>query len=156
MEIATFGAGCFWGVEATFRSVPGVKETAVGYSGGRTTNPTYQDVCSHATGHAEVVRVTYNPAEVSYRQLLDTFWASHDPTLINRQGPDIGDNYRSVIYYHTDQQKQEAEGSKSSLDSSAKYSRPIATQIESAVEFWQAEEYHQQYLEKRRMASCHR
>ena len=154
MEKATFGAGCFWGVEAAFRQLPGVKSTAVGYAGGKTENPTYRDVCSGDTHHAEVVQVEFDPLEISYEALLNTFWAEHDPTQVNRQGPDVGEQYRSVIFYHTPEQQALAEASKAALDKSGKYSRPIATKIEPAPSFWKAEDYHQQYLEKRGMASC--
>lgn len=154
MEKATFGAGCFWGVEAAFRQLPGVKATAVGYAGGNRENPTYQQVCTGVTHHAEVVEVDFDPAEITYEQLLDTFWNEHDPTQVNRQGPDVGEQYRSVIFYHTPEQKAAAEASKEALEKSGKYPRPIATQIEPAPKFWRAEDYHQQYLEKRGMASC--
>ncbi|HZZ74049.1 MAG TPA: peptide-methionine (S)-S-oxide reductase MsrA [Pirellulales bacterium] len=155
--IATFGAGCFWGVEQEFRQVPGVLHTAAGYMGGSTKNPTYEQVCTDATGHAEVVQIEYDPAQVSYEQLLNRFWELHDPTQINRQGPDFGKQYRSVIFVHSPEQQAAAEASKAALDKSGKYTKPIATQIVSlpASDFWQAEDYHQQYLEKRGMASCH-
>jgi peptide-methionine (S)-S-oxide reductase len=151
---ATFGAGCFWGVEAAFRQVEGVVETAVGYEGGRLENPTYEDVCSHTTGHAEVVQVTYDPERVSYDQLLEVFWGKHDPTQVNRQGWDVGDQYRSVIFVHDEDQRAEAERSKSELDASGRYRRPIATVIEPAQTFYRAEDYHQRYLEKQGRASC--
>ena len=154
-ETATFAEGCFWGVEVTFRNVPGVKDAAVGYMGGTMDNPTYGDVCSHRTGHAEVVQVEFDPAEVSYAKLLDVFWGSHDPTQLNRQGPDIGDQYRSAIFYHTPEQKVEAEASKQREDQSGRFRRPIATEIVPAGSFWRGEEYHQQYLNKRGLASCH-
>jgi len=154
-EIATFGAGCFWGVEAAFRQVKGVTATAVGYSGGTMANPTYRDVCSDRTGHVEVVRVDYDPDVVSYDDLLNVFWTNHDPTQVNRQGPDVGGQYRSVIFYHNDVQAEAARASKEKLEQSKRFSRPIATQIEPAAEFYRAEEYHQQYLEKRGLASCH-
>ena len=154
MEKATFGAGCFWGVEAAFRQVPGVTDTAVGYSGGQTENPTYHDVCSHGTGHAEVVQVEYDPARVSYEQLLDVFWENHDPTQLNRQGPDIGDQYRSAIFFHTPAQEAAARASKESLDKAGRFRRPIVTQIEPAAQFYRAEDYHQRYLEKRGLAHC--
>lgn len=154
-EKATFGAGCFWGVEADFRQVEGVVATAVGYEGGKTTNPTYRDVCSHTTGHAEVVEVEYDPARVSYDDLLTVFWEGHDPTQFNRQGPDVGDQYRSVIFYSTPEQRAAAEASKQRLEQAGKYRRPIVTQIVPAETFYRAEEYHQQYLEKRGLASCH-
>ncbi len=155
MKKATFGAGCFWGVEAEFRRVPGVIDAAVGYSGGHTVNPTYKEVCTDRTGHAEVVEVEYDPSLVSYGQLLDVFWSSHDPTQLNRQGPDFGTQYRSVIFYHDEEQKAEAEASIQRLDASGHFRRPIVTQIVPAVPFYRAEEYHQRYLEKRGQASCH-
>jgi peptide-methionine (S)-S-oxide reductase len=155
MEKATFGAGCFWGVEAAFRQLPGVRSTAVGYAGGLTKNPTYQDVCTDLTGHAEVVQVEFDPAEISYDRLLETFWDNHDPTQLNRQGPDVGTQYRSVIFFHTPEQEAAARASKTALEKSGSYSRPIATEILPAPEFWRAEEYHQQYLEKRGLAQCH-
>jgi peptide-methionine (S)-S-oxide reductase len=155
METAMFGAGCFWGVEAAFRQVPGVKSTAVGYAGGRTDNPTYRDVCSDATGHAEVVFVEFDPAEVSYDRLLDVFWNSHNPTTLNRQGPDVGSQYRSAIFFANPQQQQLAEESKKRLDASGKFGKPIVTEITPAPAFHRAEEYHQQYLEKRGQSSCH-
>ena len=154
MEKATFGAGCFWGVEEAFRNVEGVTATAVGYSGGSFLNPTYRDVCQGETGHAEVVDVTYDPGEVSYDELLAVFWSCHDPTQVNRQGPDVGAQYRTVIFYHTPEQKTAARESKEELDAAGTKSRPIATHIEEAVPFWRAEEYHQQYLEKRGLAQC--
>ena len=155
MAIATFGAGCFWGVEAAFRRVQGVTGTAVGYSGGRLKNPTYRDVCSDATGHAEVVQVEYDPAVASYDDLLNVFWENHDPTTLNRQGPDVGTQYRSAVFFHTPEQEAAARASKERLEASGRYRRPVVTQIEPAAEFWRAEEYHQQYLEKRGLASCH-
>jgi len=154
-EKATFGAGCFWGVEATFRQTPGVLATRVGYAGGKTQNPSYYDVCSHTTGHAEVVEVEYDPARVSYDALLKVFWENHDPTQLNRQGPDVGDQYRSVIFVHNAEQEAAARASKDARNSSGKHRRPIVTQIEPATTFYQAEDYHQQYLEKRGLASCH-
>ena len=153
-EKATFGAGCFWGVEATFRAVPGVKEAIVGYTGGKTANPTYEDVCSHTTGHAEVVEVEFDPALVSYDQLLEVFWSNHNPTTLNRQGPDVGDQYRSVIFYHSAEQQAAAEASKARLDQSGRFKNPIVTFIEPAPEFYRAEEYHQRYLEKRGLSHC--
>jgi peptide-methionine (S)-S-oxide reductase len=150
---ATFGAGCFWGVEAAFRRIDGVTATAVGYAGGHTDNPTYGDVCSHATGHAEVVEVTYDPDRVAYEQLLAVFWAEHDPTQLNRQGPDVGDQYRSVIFVHDEAQRRAAEASRDAVQS--RISRPVVTVIDDAPAFWPAEDYHQQYLEKRGRASCH-
>ncbi len=155
MATATFGAGCFWGVEEAFRRVEGVTDTAVGYMGGHLDNPTYQDVCTDRTGHAEVVQVEYDPEKVSYDQLLEVFWSSHDPTQLNRQGPDFGSQYRSAIFYHTPEQQAAAEASKQSQDASGRFRRPIVTQIVPAANFWRAEEYHQQYLAKRGMASCH-
>ena len=155
-EVAMFGAGCFWGVEAAFRKIDGVVDTAVGYSGGDMSRPTYKDVCSGRTGHAEVVRVEYDPSRVSYDKLLDLFWSSHDPTQVNRQGPDVGTQYRSVIFFSTPEQEAAAKSSKEKLDASGRFRRPIATQIVQAGEFWRAEEYHQQYLEKRGRDSCHK
>lgn len=152
---ATFGAGCFWGVEAAYRQIPGVLATQVGFEGGHTENPSYRDVCSHTTGHAEVVQVEYDPARVSYDHLLQVFWENHDPTQLNRQGPDVGDQYRTVIFYHTPEQQAEAEASKAALAASGKYRKPIVTQIVPAEPFYLAEEYHQQYLEKRGLSSCH-
>ena len=149
---ATFGAGCFWGVEAAFRQLDGVTKTEVGYEGGRLENPTYEDVCSHTTGHAEVVEVTYDPERVSYERLLDVFWAKHDPTQLNRQGWDIGDQYRSVIFFHDDEQRAAAEASKEREQPN--WPRPIVTVVEPAQTFWPAEDYHQQYLEKRGRSSC--
>ena len=154
-ELATFGAGCFWGVEVTFRNVPGVKDVLVGYLGGTMANPTYRDVCTGRTGHAEVVQVTYDPAEVSYDKLLDVFWENHDPTTLNRQGPDVGTQYRSAIFYHSPEQQREAEASKASLEQSGRFRRPIVTEITPASAFYPAEDYHQRYLEKRGLASCH-
>jgi peptide-methionine (S)-S-oxide reductase len=149
---ATFGAGCFWGVEAAFRQVEGVTQTRVGYSGGTLENPTYEDVCSHTTGHAEVVEVTYDPDRVSYQQLLDVFWGKHDPTQLNRQGWDVGDQYRSAIFFHDDEQQAAAVQSKAREQAS--WAAPIVTQIEPAQTFYEAEDYHQQYLEKRGRSSC--
>jgi len=154
MEKATFGAGCFWGVEAAFRQIKGVKATAVGYMGGKLNDPTYQDVCTDRTGHAEVVQVEYDPSEVSYEDLLRAFWENHDPTTLNRQGPDTGTQYRSVIFYHTPEQEAAAKASKEALAKSGRYKRPIVTEIVPAPEFWRAEDYHQQYLEKRGLAHC--
>lgn len=155
MDTAIFGAGCFWGVEETFRNVPGVTETAVGYLGGHTKNPTYKDVCTDETGHAEVVQVTYDPAKVSYEQLVDVFWSAHDPTTVNRQGPDVGTQYRSAIFYHSPEQERIARASKEKAQSSGKFRRTIVTEITPAAEFYRAEEYHQQYLAKRGMSHCH-
>ena len=153
-EKATFGAGCFWGVEAAFRQVKGVKATAVGYAGGQAKNPTYKEVCTDATGHAEVVQVEYDPAEVTYDVLLGVFWVSHDPTQLNRQGPDVGAQYRSVIFFHTPEQEAAARESKAALEASGRFRRPIVTEILPAPEFWLAEDYHQQYLEKRGLSHC--
>lgn len=154
-EFATFGAGCFWGVEAAYRQIEGVVSTAVGYEGGRTANPTYRDVCSHTTGHAEVVQVEYDPARVSYDTLLGVFWENHDPTQLNRQGPDVGDQYRSVIFYHTPEQQAAALASKDRLEQARTFRKPIVTQVVPAETFYRAEDYHQQYLEKRGLSSCH-
>ena len=153
-EKATFGAGCFWGVEAEFRQIKGVIATAVGYEGGHTTMPTYRDVCSHKTGHAEVVEVEYDPERVSYESLLKVFWENHDPTQLNRQGPDVGDQYRTVIFYSTPEQKAAAEASKAALEAAHVYRKPIVTQIVPAETFYVAEDYHQQYLEKRGLSTC--
>ena len=149
---ATFGAGCFWGVEAAFRQTNGVIKTRVGYAGGELENPTYEDVCSHTTGHAEVVEVTYDDQHVSYDDLLDVFWRKHDPTQLNRQGWDIGDQYRSVVFFHDDEQRTAAERSKEREQS--QYRKSIVTQIEPASTFYEAEDYHQQYLEKRGRSTC--
>jgi peptide-methionine (S)-S-oxide reductase len=155
MAKATFAAGCFWGVEATFRQVDGVTATRVGYTGGKLDNPTYKDVCTDRTGHAEAVEVEYDPARVSYDQLLNIFWENHDPTQLNRQGPDYGSQYRSAIFFESPEQEQAARASKENLEKSGRFNRPIVTQIVPAVTFYEAEDYHQQYLEKRGMASCH-
>jgi peptide-methionine (S)-S-oxide reductase len=155
MKKATFGAGCFWGVEEAFRRVPGVVEAAVGYEGGALDHPSYQDVCTDTTGHAEVVEVEYDPEKVSYGQLLDVFWSSHDPTTLNRQGPDVGTQYRSVIFYHDDDQKAEAEASRARIAAGGRFRRPIVTEVVPASTFWRAEEYHQKYLAKRGRSSCH-
>jgi peptide-methionine (S)-S-oxide reductase len=155
MAKATFAAGCFWGVEATFRQIPGVTSTRVGYIGGRTENPTYKEVCTDGTGHAEAVEVEFDPAVARYDELLKTFWENHDPTQLNRQGPDWGSQYRSAIYFHTPEQEAAAHASKDSLEKAHRYSKPIVTQIVPAVTFYPAEDYHQQYLEKRGQASCH-
>lgn len=154
MATATFAAGCFWGVEATFRQVPGVTATQVGYTGGTVSNPTYEDVCSGRTGHAEAVKVDYDPGQVTYAQLLEVFWKAHDPTQKNRQGPDIGTQYRSAIFVHDDEQRRLAEESKARLEGSGIHGRPIVTEIVAAGDFWPAEDYHQQYLEKRGLATC--
>jgi peptide-methionine (S)-S-oxide reductase len=152
MDKATFGAGCFWGVEAAFRQVKGVVSTAVGYSGGHLPNANYKDVCSGKTGHAEVVEVEYDPALVSYDELLKVFWENHNPTTLNRQGPDIGTQYRSAIYFHTPEQEVAARASKEKAQ--AQFKNKIVTEITPASEFWRAEDYHQQYLEKRGLAHC--
>jgi len=154
-EKATFGAGCFWGVEATLREIPGVLDAASGYMGGSLDNPTYKDVCTDQTGHAEVVQVEFDPAKVSYDQLLEAFWGLHDPTQLNRQGPDFGTQYRSAIFFHSPEQEQKARIAKERLQQSGRFSRPIATQIVPAATFWRAEEYHQRYLEKRGLRHCH-
>jgi peptide-methionine (S)-S-oxide reductase len=154
MAKATFAAGCFWGVEAAFRQMQGVTATAVGYAGGKTQNPTYEQVCTNKTGHAEVVQVEYDPARLSYEQLLHVFWNEHDPTQLNRQGPDVGSQYRSAIFYHDDAQKAAALASKQELERSRRYRKPIVTEISPAAEFYRAEDYHQQYFEKRGISSC--
>jgi peptide-methionine (S)-S-oxide reductase len=154
-ETATFGAGCFWGIEAAFRRIPGVIDATVGYSGGHTVNPTYKDVCTDDTGHAEVVQVTFDPSQVSYDKLLDAFWQMHDPTQVNRQGPDFGSQYRTAIFFHSPEQKAAAEKSKAALQASAKFRKPVATEITAAGHFYRAEDYHQRYLEKRGADSCH-
>lgn len=154
-EKAIFGAGCFWGVEAAFRQVKGVAATAVGYSGGTLENPTYKDVCSGRTGHAEVVEVQFDPAVVSYEVLLKVFWENHDPTQLNRQGPDFGTQYRSAIFYLTPEQEAQALASKETLEQSGAYPRPIVTEITHASAFYLAEDYHQQYFEKRGISHCH-
>ena len=146
MEQATFGAGCFWGVEETFRKLPGVKETAVGYMGGHLKNPRYEDVCSDRSGHVEVVHIDFDPKKIAFKKLLDAFFSNHDPTQVNRQGPDFGTQYRSAVFYHSEKQKKDAEEIKKELDKSKKFSKPIATAIEPASEFYRAEEYHQKYL----------
>ena len=152
MEKATFAAGCFWGVEASFQKIKGVMSTTVGYMGGKIKNPTYEQVCTDKTGHAEVVQITYNPSVISYEKLLDVFWSIHDPTQLNRQGPDTGTQYRSVIFYHSDEQKKIAEQSKQKQ--TAKHKKEIATEITPAKEFYPAEEYHQKYFEKNKFVSC--
>ena len=155
-EQATFGAGCFWGVEATFRQMPGVVDAAAGYEGGTMKNPTYQDVCTDETGHAEVVQLTFDPSKVSYETIVDTFFRMHDPTQVNRQGPDYGTQYRSVIFYHSEDQKMVAEKVKARREASGKYRKPIATSIEPAQTFYRAEEYHQQYFAKHGLENtCH-
>lgn len=155
MQKAIFGAGCFWGVEAAFREIPGVKATSVGYSGGTTEQPNYKEVCTGRTGHAEVCEVDFDETQVSYEQLLNAFWNMHDPTTSNRQGPDIGTQYRSAIYYTTPEQQQIATASKEAADKSGKFKRPIVTEITAAGAYWKAEEYHQRYFEKTGQASCH-
>jgi peptide-methionine (S)-S-oxide reductase len=151
---ATFGAGCFWGVEEAFRRVDGVTDTAVGYAGGALENPTYEDVCTDRTGHAEVVEVDYDPARVSYERLLEVFWSIHDPTTLNRQGPDVGTQYRSVIFYHTPEQRTAAAASKESLQAGGRWRRPIVTEVVPAAPFYRAEEYHQCYLARRGRSGC--
>ena len=155
MKKATFGAGCFWGVETAFRQVEGVVDAAVGYLGGTLENPTYQDVCTGTTGHAEVVEVSYDPLKVSYDQLLDLFWKLHDPTTLNRQGPDVGTQYRSAIFYHDEAQKNAALASRDRLRESGRFRRPVVTEVTPASTFYRAEDYHQRYLEKRGKSSCH-
>jgi peptide-methionine (S)-S-oxide reductase len=155
LEKATFAAGCFWGVEATFRQIKGVMETSVGYTGGTTQNPNYRQVCTDRTGHAEAVQVVYDPARVSYEDLLKIFWENHDPTQLNRQGPDVGTQYRSAIFYHSPEQQQAALASKEQLTEARRFKRPIVTQILPVSEYYPAEDYHQQYLEKRGLSSCH-
>lgn len=154
-EKATFGAGCFWGVEVQFQQLPGVLETAVGYEGGSVQNPTYRDVCTDRTGHAEVVEVHYDPSRLSYEALLAEFFSLHDPTQLNRQGPDWGAQYRSVVFYHSPAQKTAAEQYILALEQQKRFARPIVTQVVPAQTFWRAEEYHQKYLEKRGAVSCH-
>src|SRR3989338_1397519 len=154
LEKATFAAGCFWGVEEAFRHLAGVKEIIVGYAGGTTENPTYEQVCSGTTGHAESVRATYDPKVISYEKLLEAFWNTHDPTILNRQGPDVGEQYRSAIFFHTPEQEAAARKSKAALEKSGKHTRKIVTDIVPAGPFYTAEEYHQQYLEKRGMSTC--
>lgn len=155
MQKATFGAGCFWGVEAAFRQIEGVTGTQVGYLGGDFVNPSYRDVCAGQTGHAEVVEVEYDPAVLSYEKLLEVFWENHDPTQHNRQGPDVGAQYRSAIFFHSPEQEEAARASKQKLADDGKYKRPIVTEITPASTLYRAEEYHQQYLEKRGLAQCH-
>jgi peptide-methionine (S)-S-oxide reductase len=155
LEKATFGAGCFWGVEVAFRQVPGVVETAAGYLGGTLANPTYQDVCTGRTGHAEVVEITYDPERVPYEDLLNVFWVSHDPTTLNRQGPDRGTQYRSAIFYYDEGQKNAALASKEKWNATDRFGGRIVTEITPATTFYRAEEYHQRYLEKNGLAGCH-
>lgn len=154
MDLATFAAGCFWGVEEAFRTLDGVTETAVGYIGGTTENPTYKDVCTGTTGHAEAVQVTYDPDRVSYESLLARFWSIHDPTQVNRQGPDVGAQYRSAIFFHTPQQERAARASREALEQSGRLSRPVATEITQASTFYRAEAYHQQYIAKGGRGAC--
>jgi len=151
MQKATFAAGCFWGVEAAFQKIKGVRDTKVGYSGGRTKNPTYEKVCTNKTGHAEVIQITYDPKEVNYERLLEVFWEIHDPTQLNRQGPDVGTQYRSAIFYHNEEQKNIAEVSKSNQQQ--KYDKKITTEISPIKDFYLAEKYHQKYFEKNKSAS---
>lgn len=155
MAKATFAAGCFWGVEDAFRQVKGVTSTAVGYTGGTAKNPSYEQVCTGRTGHAEAVEVDYDPAQVSYLELLRTFWTSHDPTTLNRQGPDVGTQYRSAIFFRDAEQEAAASDSKALLEKQGVFKRPIVTQILPAADFYRAEEYHQQYFEKQGIRSCH-
>lgn len=155
MMKATFGAGCFWGVEETFRNLPGVVSTAVGYEGGTMPNPTYQDVCYRETGHAEVIDVDFDPEQVTYEKLLDVFWETHDPTTLNRQGPDHGTQYRSAVFFHDEEQRVVAEASRKRAQESGRFRRPIVTEISPATTFWKAEDYHQQYLAKRGRSNCH-
>jgi len=155
METATFGAGCFWGVEARFQQLPGVTETAVGYEGGNLNNPSYKDVCTDRTGHAEVVEVKFDPAKTGYQQLLDLFFELHDPTQLNRQGPDWGTQYRSIIFFHYPEQENAAKQTIERFTRDKRFSKPIVTQVVPAQNFWRAEEYHQKYLEKRGAVSCH-
>ncbi|NOU35783.1 MAG: peptide-methionine (S)-S-oxide reductase MsrA [Kiritimatiellaceae bacterium] len=154
-EKATFAAGCFWGVESAFRQVPGVIDTQVGYTGGKTEKPTYKEVCTDATGHAEAIEITFDPARVSYGKLLELFFKMHDPTQVNRQGPDVGTQYRSAIFCHSPEQKAAAEAAKAAQDKSGKYKKPVATQILPAGPFYRAEEYHQRYFEKNGGPACH-
>jgi len=153
-EKATFAAGCFWGVEAAFRQLPGVTSTSVGYAGGKLKDPTYRDVCSGTTGHAEAVQVEFDPKRIAYDALLNVFWENHDPTTLNRQGPDVGEQYRSVIFFHTPEQRAAAIASKEALDKSGRFRKPVVTEIVPAAEYYLAEDYHQQYLEKRGQAHC--
>ena len=154
MSTATFAAGCFWGVEARFAALPGVRSTEVGYTGGTTPDPTYRQVCAHRTGHAEAVRVEYEPSKISYETLLAAFFEMHDPTQLDRQGPDVGDQYRSAVFFHTPEQEQAAREAVRRLDQSGRYRRPVVTQIVPAAEWWRAEEYHQKYFEKNGRLGC--
>lgn len=155
MAKATFAAGCFWGVEDTFRQVQGVANATVGYTGGHTKNPTYQEVCTDRTGHAEAVEVEFDPKQVSYRELLAVFFQNHDPTQVNRQGPDFGTQYRSAIFFHDAEQEAEAREAKAALEKAGVFKRPIVTQIVPATDFYRAEEYHQRYFEKNGIRACH-
>lgn len=155
MAIATFAAGCFWGVEARFRELKGVISTRVGYSGGDTLNPDYKAVCTGTTGHAEVIEVNFDPELLSFKDLLNFFWQLHDPTTLNRQGPDLGTQYRSAVFYHDEQQRQQASEIKQQLNNAKAFNKPIVTEITAASEFYPAEEYHQCYLEKKGLGSCH-
>lgn len=155
MATATFGAGCFWGVEEVFRKTPGVTETAVGYMGGTLERPSYEDVCTDRTGHAEVVQVEFDPAQVGYERLLEIFWQVHDPTTLNRQGPDVGRQYRSVVFTHDEEQRRVATDVKERLQAGGRFRRPIVTEIAPAATFWRAEEYHQKYVQKQGGSSCH-
>ena len=155
IEKATFGAGCFWGVEARFGEMAGVLETAVGYEGGSLEHPTYKEVCTDKTGHAEVVEVTFDPSRLSYESLLDAFFSLHDPTQLNRQGPDWGTQYRSVVFARSEQQAEAARAKIAELNASGAFRTPVVTRVETSSKFWKAEEYHQRYLEKRGMVSCH-
>ncbi len=154
LQAATFAAGCFWGVEDAFRQVRGVKDVIVGYTGGTLENPTYYDVCDHGTGHAEAVEITYDPREITYEELLNVFWENHDPTTLNRQGPDVGAQYRSAIFTHSPEQAAAAEKSKETLEASGRLRRPVVTEITPASVFWKAEEYHQRYFEKHGLSHC--
>jgi peptide-methionine (S)-S-oxide reductase len=153
--LATFGAGCFWGVEEVFRTTPGVTKTTVGYEGGQMENPTYEDVCTDATGHAEVVQIEFDPSKVTYERLLDIFFSNHNPTTLNRQGPDVGTQYRSAIFYHDEAQKKQAEAAKEKWNTSGRWDKPVVTSLEKAQVFYKAEDYHQQYLAKRGLSTCH-
>ncbi len=155
MEKATFGAGCFWGVEELFRNLKGVVSTAVGYEGGRLARPTYEDVCTDQTGHAEAVEIEFDPKIISYERLLDTFWECHDPTTLNRQGPDVGTQYRSVIFFNSPAQEKTARESLKKISHSGRFKKPVVTRIVPADTFWRAEEYHQKYLSKRGLSNCH-
>jgi peptide-methionine (S)-S-oxide reductase len=155
LDKAIFAAGCFWGVQETFRTLPGVKKTTVGYTGGNVKNPTYEQVCTGRTGHAEAVEIEFDLNEISYAKLLSIFFKNHDPTQKNRQGPDVGSQYRSAIFFHSKKQEEEAEKAKAELEKSKKFQKPVVTEIVPASEFYPAEEYHQGYLKKRNIASCH-